>query len=81
MPRPRNTKGIEPTGPTTPRSDDFVVQRLTFDARCQLVEESTFLTEADLNGVTLRQLILPIGNGDRPIEGPLFDTNAESSDP
>jgi hypothetical protein len=72
MPRPRKTKGIEPTGPTTPRSDDFVVRRLTFDDRCQLAEESTFQTEAELNGVTLKQLILPICNGERPIEGPLF---------
>jgi hypothetical protein len=67
-------QGHESTGPTTPRSDDFIVQRLTFDARCQLAEESTFLTEAELNGVTLQQLLLPIGNGERPIEGPLFDT-------
>jgi len=81
MPRPRKTQGIEPTGPTTPATDDFVVHRLTFDARCHLVEESTFLTEAELNGVTLNQLLLPIGNGERPIEGPLFDTNAERSDP
>jgi len=68
----RTCQGIEPTGPTTPPGDDFFVRRLRFDARCQLLEESTFSTEAELAGVTLKQLLLPIGNGERPIEGPLF---------
>jgi len=72
MPRPRKTQGIEPTGPTTPRSDDFIVGRLAFDIRGLVIEETTYLTEAELNGVTLKQLLLPIANGERPIEGPLF---------
>jgi hypothetical protein len=71
--RNRYPMGIEPTGPTTPPGDDFFVHRLRFDAHCQLLEESTFSTEAELAGVTLKQLLLPIGNGERPIVGPLFD--------
>ena len=59
------------------------VHRLRFDLSCELHDESLFATESELNGVTLQQLLLPIGPGERPIQtiGPLFDTNAERSDP
>ena len=53
----------------SPREEDDAVRRLRFSATGELVDESTFATEAELAGFRPEQAVLPIGAGERPGSG------------
>ncbi len=55
------------------------VGRLRFDDRGGLFEESSFATEAELQGFKARQLPLAMGSGERPIEElPMFSSGMDT---
>jgi len=56
--------------------DDFIIKRLSFTAAGDLLIESTFVTEAELNGINPKQAPLPMfcQAAELPVTtaGPLF---------
>lgn len=60
-------------------SEPARVGRLRFDDRGDVFEESSFATEAELQGFRGRQLPLAMGNGEQPIEDlPMFSVGMDT---